>query len=107
MNDESGRYCESFHQAVELLGRRWNGVIIQALLTGTDRFNGIRAAIPGVSDRMLSERLRQLEREELLIRVCPESLTGPRYVLTEKGKALGPVLEAISAWAATPSEPST
>jgi DNA-binding HxlR family transcriptional regulator len=104
MKDADAMYCESFHHAVELLGRRWNGVIIQALLGGADRFNGIRAEVPGLSDRMLSERLHQLEREGLLIRACPESTTSPRYVLTEKGRALGPVIDAISAWAGTPSD---
>ncbi|MFM9274361.1 winged helix-turn-helix transcriptional regulator [Pseudarthrobacter sp. NKDBFgelt] len=102
MDETSGRYCESFHHAVELLGRRWNGVIIRALLSGTDRFNGIRAAVPGLSDRMLSERLQQLECEGLLMRVCGDPAAAPRYVLTEKGQNLRPVIEAIYTWAATP-----
>lgn len=102
MDETSGRYCESFHHAVELLGRRWNGVIILALLSGTERFNGIRAAVPGLSDRMLSERLQQLECEGLLTRVCGEPAAAPRYVLTEKGQTLRPVIEAIYAWAVTP-----
>lgn len=104
MDETNGRYCESFHHAVELLGRRWNGVIILALLNGTERFNGIRAAIPGLSDRMLSERLQQLECEGLLIRVCGEPMAAPRYVLTEKGQTLRPVIEAIYTWAATPDD---
>lgn len=102
MDETTGRYCESFHHAVELLGRRWNGVIILALLSGTERFNGIRAAVPGLSDRMLTERLQQLEGEGLLMRVCGEPAAAPRYVLTEKGRALRPVIEAISTWAGTP-----
>jgi len=101
MDETSGRYCESFHHAVELLGRRWNGVIILALLSGTERFNGIRAAVPGLSDRMLTERLQQLECEGLLMRVCAEPGAAPRYVLTEKGQTLRPVIEAIYTWAAT------
>lgn len=102
MDETTGRYCESFHHAVELLGRRWNGVIILALLSGTERFNGIRAAVPGLSDRMLAERLQQLEGEGLLMRVCGEPAMPPRYVLTDKGQALRPVIEAISTWAGTP-----
>lgn len=101
MNETGGPYCESFHHAVELLGRRWNGVIILALLRGAERFNGIRAAVPGLSDRMLSERLQQLECEGLLMRVCGEPAAPPKYVLTEKGQALRPVIEAISTWAGT------
>ncbi len=94
------RYCPSFHQTVELLGRRWNGVILQALMTHTERFGEIRAAIPGLSDRLLTERLRELEREGLLSRICSGASSVPRYVLTAKGQALAPVVDAISAWAA-------
>jgi DNA-binding HxlR family transcriptional regulator len=65
VGEDRGRYCPSFHQTVELLGRRWNGVILQALMAHAERFSEIRAVIPGLSDRLLAERLRELEREGL------------------------------------------
>lgn len=100
VGDDCGRYCPSFHQTVELLGRRWNGVILHALMARAERFGEIRAVIPGLSDRLLAERLRELEREGLLSRICPGTSGAPRYVLTAKGQALGPVIDAISSWAA-------
>lgn len=100
VRDERGRYCPSYHHTVELLGRRWNGVILHALMARAERFGEIRAAIPGLSDRLLTERLRELEREGLLSRICPDTQGAPRYELTAKGQALGPVIEAISSWAA-------
>ncbi|RPF26185.1 winged helix-turn-helix transcriptional regulator [Georgenia muralis] len=99
MGGDCGRYCPSFHQTVELLGRRWNGVILHALMAHAERFSEIRAAIPGLSDRLLAERLRELEREGLLSRTCPVSSGAPRYVLTAKGRALEPVIDSISSWA--------
>lgn len=99
VGDDCGTYCPSFHRTVELLGRRWNGVILHALMGHAERFNEIRAAIPGLSDRLLTERLRELEREGLLSRTCPGTTGAPRYVLTTKGRALGPVIDAISSWA--------
>lgn len=100
VDDEWKRYCPSFHQTVELLGRRWNGVILHALMAQAERFGEIRAVIPGLSDRLLTERLRELEREGFLSRVRPCTSTAPRYVLTAKGQSLRPVLDAISSWAA-------
>ncbi|WP_416380873.1 winged helix-turn-helix transcriptional regulator [Georgenia sp. H159] len=98
--ESRARYCPSFHQAVELLGRRWNGVILHALMAHIERFSEIRAAIPGLSDRLLAERLRELEGAGLLSRTCPVATGAPRYVLTAKGRALGPAVDAISCWAA-------
>lgn len=99
VGDNCGHYCPSFHQTVELLGRRWNGVILHALMAHAERFSEIRAVIPGLSDRLLTERLRELEREGLLSRTCPVTTGAPRYVLTAKGQALGPVIDAITSWA--------
>jgi len=100
VNADRRRYCPSFHQTVELLGRRWNGVILHALMGHAERFGEIRAAIPGLSDRLLTERLRELEREGLVSRNCPGAAGAPRYELTAKGQALGSVVDAISSWAA-------
>ena len=57
------RLCPRYHQAVELVGRRWAGAIISILLRSPARYNEIRAEIPDISDRMLAERLKELEAE--------------------------------------------
>ena len=93
-------FCPSFHQAVELIGRRWSGAILRALLLGCTRFSEIGAAIPGLSDRLLSERLKELEGQGVVARtVIPETPVRIEYHLTDKGAALQEVFAAISAWA--------
>jgi len=93
--------CPRFHHAVELIGGRWTGAIISRLLGGRARYNELRAAIPEISDRMLSERLRALEVEGLLTRtVVPESPVRVEYDLTAKGRALEESIDAIGKWAA-------
>jgi DNA-binding HxlR family transcriptional regulator len=99
-NDLPAPVCARFHQAVELIGGRWTGAIIQTLLQGKTRYALIKAAIPDITDRMLSERLRSLESEELVTRrVVPESPIRVEYELTEKGRSLDSALHEISAWA--------
>lgn len=96
----AGALCPRYHHAVELLGRRWAGAIISTLLRGPARYNEIRAEIPDISDRMLAERLRELESEGLLVRtVIPEPPVGVEYRLTEKGRALEGAVRAIARWA--------
>jgi DNA-binding HxlR family transcriptional regulator len=100
--DLFGTFCPVFHHAIELIGRRWTGVIVRALLGGARRFCDLSAAIPDLSDRMLSERLKELETEGIVVRrVFPETPVRIEYHLTEKGRGLGSVMEAISAWAST------
>src|ERR1041384_5579440 len=93
-------FCPRYLHAVELVGRRWAGVILRALLAGPARYNEIRAGIPDLSDRMLSERLRELESEGLVLRtVIPETPVRVEYSLTEKGRALEQAIVAIAKWA--------
>jgi DNA-binding HxlR family transcriptional regulator len=99
-NDLPAPVCARFHQAVELIGGRWTGAIIQTLLQGKTRYALIKAAIPDITDRMLSERLRFLESQELLTRrVVPESPIRVEYELTEKGRSLQSSLLEIGSWA--------
>lgn len=85
---------------MELIGRRWAGVILMAMMSGVERFSDLVSSIPGLSDRMLSERLKDLESEGLVRRVViPETPVRVEYHLTEKGRALGGVVEAVTAWA--------
>jgi DNA-binding HxlR family transcriptional regulator len=92
--------CSRFHHAVELVGRRWNGAILQAVFAGHHRYADIKGAIPRLSDTMLAQRLRELEAEGVLERrVLPTSPVAVEYHLTVKGQALAPVLDALVAWA--------
>lgn len=92
--------CPRFHHAVELVGRRWTGAIVRTLMTGPRRFNELLAAIPGISDRLLTERLRELEAENMIRRqVMTESPVRVVYDLTECGRDIGPALEEIARWA--------
>ena len=98
--EESGAFCPMYHRAVELIGRRWTGAILRALLAGVNRFSDLAATVPGMSDRMLSERLKELEAEGMVVRrVIPETPVRIEYDLTEKGRALQDVIEAVSVWA--------
>jgi DNA-binding HxlR family transcriptional regulator len=95
-----GSFCPQYHKSVELIGRRWTGAILRALLSGECRFSDIAHAIPGLSDRLLSERLKELESEQVVVRIVyPETPVRIEYRLTEKGQDLYRVVEAISAWA--------
>jgi DNA-binding HxlR family transcriptional regulator len=95
-------FCPAYHRAVELIGRRWTGAILRALLADICRFNELAAAVPGLSDRMLAERLRELESEGLVVRrVIPSSPVRVEYSLTEKGRALESVVRAVAGWAET------
>lgn len=93
-------FCPYYTHAVELVGRRWSGAILRAVLLGKHRFNEIAAVIPGLSDRMLSERLKELEAEGVLERQVGDGLPGRvSYCLTPKGEALHEVIMAVTAWA--------
>lgn len=98
--EELSAFCPRFHHAVELIGRRWSGAILRAMLSGSSRFSEIAATVPGLSDRLLSERLKELEAEAVVIRtVHPETPVRIEYHLTDKGRALAPVVDSIAAWA--------
>jgi DNA-binding HxlR family transcriptional regulator len=92
--------CPRFHRASELIGRRWTGAIIYVLLKSRCRFATLREAIPQITDRMLSERLQELEQEGIVERtVVPETPVRVEYELTRKGRALVNAMDAIAAWA--------
>lgn len=96
------RLCPKFETAFHLLGKRWNGLIINVLMEGPQRFKDISSHIPNMSDKMLVERLKELEEAGLVERkVFPETPVRITYELTEKGKALKPVMEEVQNWAET------
>lgn len=93
-----GPFDAAFQQAAELVGKRWVGAVIWAVVHGRHRFGDIRNAIPGISDRLLTERLRDLLEHDILTRrEDPEA--GPGYHLTPRGLALRRVLIALHDWA--------
>ena len=98
----TGGCCPYYHDAVELIGRRWTGAIIAVLLSAPEplRFSEISAAVPQLSDRLLSERIKELERRGVIVR---EEAAGPSsravYRLSEMGRDLEPALTELSCWA--------
>lgn len=98
-HDEVSAYCPVFQNTVELIGRRWSGAIIRSLLAGSVRFGEILSRVPGLSDRLLSERLRELESAGIVKRsVFPEVPVRIEYHLTEKGRELEEIVTAIDSW---------
>lgn len=97
---EPVRVCPEFHAAVELVGRRWTGAILWALIERPHYFAELTAAIPGLSDKLLSQRLRELEDEGIVDRaVHPGSPARVSYSLTEKGRSLEPAIAELRDWA--------
>src|SRR5207245_4881355 len=90
-------YSPAFQRAIELIGKRWTGAVVKALIPAPARFNQLLSGIPGISDRVLTERLRELETEGIVERLVDQ---GPpvrvSYRLTSRGRALEPVLASVS-----------
>jgi DNA-binding HxlR family transcriptional regulator len=95
-----GAVCPHFHAAIELIGKRWTGAIVSALIERPMRFGELGKAVPGLSDRLLSQRLRELEEEGLVEREV-EAGTPVRvtYSLTAIGERLGPSIRELRVWA--------
>ena len=96
----SGSCCPLYHEAVELVGRRWTGAILRVLLDGALRFSEIAQAVPELSDRLLSERMKELERRGMVERTV---ISGPplrvEYSLSQMGQELEPALFELQRWA--------
>ena len=98
--------CGRFHRAIELIGRRWTGAIVFLLLRSRCRYATLRDAVPDITDRMLSERLQELEEEGIVERtVIPETPVRVEYALTKKGRDLASAIDAMAAWAERWIEP--
>ncbi len=95
-----GGCCPLYHEAVELVGRRWTGAILQVLMDGPLRFSEICQAVPELSDRLLSARMKELEARGIVERTVH---SGPpvrvEYSLSEMGRELGPALSELQGWA--------
>ncbi len=94
------RLCPKFEAAFDLLGKRWTGLILRALLKGRHRFSEFQEMIAPISDRMLAERLKELEALGLIERrVYAETPGRIEYHLTNMGRDLEPVMDAVQTWA--------
>lgn len=92
--------CPKFERTFAFLGKKWIGLIIDVLLDGPRRFKDIASAIPEVSDRVLVERLKELEKEGIVMRtVDPDATMRVAYTLTEKGTAFKAVMNEVQRWA--------
>ena len=92
--------CPRFEAAFEILGKRWTGLIIRSLLSGSKRFSDMQQIIPALSARMLTERFKELEKLGIITRsVYPEMPVRIEYGLTEKGRDLEKSMDEIQKWA--------
>ena len=92
--------CRRFTGSVELIGRRWSSSILLAIARGATRFSEITASVPGLSDRLLAQRVRELEGARLLERrVIATTPVQVRYELTDRGRDLLDSLQPIVSWA--------
>jgi DNA-binding HxlR family transcriptional regulator len=90
--------CPRFEKAMGILSQRWTGLVIYQLLSGPQRFTTIETSI-GITGRVLSERLKDLENQGIVKReVFPETPVRIEYSLTEKGLSLEPLLRDIEKW---------
>lgn len=92
--------CPRYEHAIQLLGKRWTGLILDSLMDGPRRFCELTSTVEGLSDRVLSDRLRELESEGIIERIVyPNIPVRVEYRLTGKGRDLRPVVQAIHEWA--------
>jgi DNA-binding HxlR family transcriptional regulator len=97
---DPARVCAVYHQAIELIGKRWTGAILSILLRGPVRFHSLVSSVPGMSERLCADRLRELETAGLVSRrVLPGPPVGVEYTLTEAGRDLNEALGALGKWA--------
>jgi len=92
--------CSAYHQAIELIGKRWTGAILFVLMDGPLRFSEVKVLVPDISDRLLSERLKELERRGIVHRSVIDGMpVRVEYRLTRKGRALEPAVRSLKVWA--------
>ena len=92
--------CTVYQEAVELIGKRWTGAIVSVLMERDMRYGEIGAAVPDLSDRLLANRLRELEEKGLVSKTdCSARQSSKIYALTDMGRDLGPAIDALGVWA--------
>jgi DNA-binding HxlR family transcriptional regulator len=98
--DEEHAVCRHFQQAAELVGKRWTPQLVRAMESGVTRFSALHDAIPPISDHVLSQRLKELERAGIVERtVTPSTPVCIMYHLTPRGEGLAKVMAELASWA--------
>ena len=98
--EEHGRLFPEIERTFEFIGKKWTGLIIYVLLSGPKRFSDITSIIPDLSKRVLTERMKELEKYGIVLRhVVPDRPIRTEYLLTKKGNELGKILGPIGQWA--------
>ena len=106
MRDAMSRHePTALEAALERVGDRWSLLLVDALLDGARRFNELAAAVPAIAPNILTDRLRRLERERILV-ATPYQQRPPRmsYALTVDGRELASALRLLADWGARRSE---
>lgn len=100
MTEPESPVCRHFQLAAELIAKRWTPQIVRSLLAGTSRFSDLGAVIPQISDRLLSDRLKELEAAGIVTRtVTPSTPVRIDYGLTDRGQDLAGVMDELGSWA--------
>ncbi|WGN89077.1 winged helix-turn-helix transcriptional regulator [Ligilactobacillus faecis] len=95
----SFKVCPKFQKTFGILGKKWNGLIIEVLLNeGPQRFKELAQKVEKCSDRVLVERLKELEKEDLVERITPENSARAVYQLTVRGEDLRDIMQDIHIW---------
>lgn len=108
MKEQESPVCQHFQRAAELIAKRWTPQIVRSLLSGTTRFSDLRMTIPQISDRLLSDRLKELEAAGIVTRtVTPSTPVRIDYGLTDRGQDLAGVMDELGSWAERWSQTAT
>ena len=92
--------CPRYERAMSILGKKWTCIMLRCLMEEPRRFSDISAYVSGLSDRLLSQRLQELEEAGIVARkVYAQRPVVVEYSLTEKGEALSQVVSSIQTWA--------
>jgi len=95
----SNKLCPKMEHTLVLLGKKWTGLIVLSLLSGSQKFTEMEKFITGISPRLLTERLKELICENIIEKnVYPETPIKIEYKLTEKGIGLSATYKKISEW---------
>lgn len=99
--DHGSSRCTLFQDTIELVGRRWSAAILTATSEGATRYSEYLTVIPGLSDRLLTQRLKELAEAGIIARdVLPTSPVQVRYELTDSGRELITAMEPLGGWGA-------
>jgi DNA-binding HxlR family transcriptional regulator len=98
--DEESPICRHYREASEIIGKRWVPQILRGLLSGVTRYTDLKAGVAPISDALLSDRLKELEIQGIVVReVTPSTPVRISYGLTDKGRDLAGVIDELAAWA--------